>query len=1026
MNLAEFSIKNQLLSVIVILLMLVGGWDAYQNMSRFEDPEFTIRTAVIFTQYPGASPEEVAREVSEPLETALQQMQEVKDISTISSAGLSEITVDIKFDFSKSKEDLQIIWTKLRNKVKDAERSLPQEASTPIVNDDFGDIYGLSYLITGDDYSPAELRTYAKQLQKEILQVEGVGKVQLAGEHKEAIFVEISRENTAVLGVSIQKLYDILKQQNSVVSAGSVNIGDQRITIDPSGAIDSVDAIKNLLVSIGGDGKIIYLKDIANVYRGYQTPASKIIRYNGKPAIALGVSNVAGGNVVVVGEAVDKKLQEAESRRPLGMEVSEYYHQGKVVEVSVNDFMINVIAALVIVICSLLVAMGLRSALVIAFILVVTIGATLATMQIIDVPLHRISLGALIISLGMMVDNAVVITEAILVGVQQGRKKLDIAKEIVSQTKWPLLAGTLVGIIAFAPIGFAPGSTAEYTGDLFWVVMIALLFSWILAMTITPLVCYWLFPDKQAVKKVETEGVFFVKYRQLLRWSLRFRGVVIGAVVGLFVLSIWGAQFMTQGFFPQSTSPQMVVDYWLPEGTRIERTEQDMKVIEDFVRDMEGVNAVQTLIGGGGIRYMLTYSSQSTNSAYGQLLVRVDDYRSINGMMSKVQTFIAQRFPEAQAKAWRFILGPGGGSAIEAEFSGADPKVLRRLANEAKAIMIADGGALSIKDDWRQPVSVIEPIYSETKGRRAGVSRKDLADAILNYYSGKQVGVYREGDDLVPIISRLPNTENASIEGIKSIQVLSTLTGKMVPIGQVTDGFRTIWRDGQIRSENRVLRIKAQSDPYPDELAASLLNRLRPQVEAIPLPDGYSFEWGGVEGNSKESSSDLMSAIPLGFLAMVLVVVISFGKIRQPLVIWLVVPLATIGVVFGLVVTGIPLEFMGILGLLSLSGLLIQNGIILVDRMDTEIDEGKPRFDAIIDSAASRVRPVVLGSFTTALGVIPLFFDAFFQSMAVVIVFGLTFATLLTLLIVPVLYATFMRVDVKESHLYIDAKEKLS
>ena len=384
-------------------------------------------------------------------------------------------------------------------------------------------------------------------------------------------------------------------------------------------------------------------------------------------------------------------------------------------------------------------------------------------------------------------------------------------------------------------------------------------------------------------------------------------------------------------------------------------------------------------------------------------------------MMPKVQAFINEQFPESQSKAWRFVLGPGGGSAIEAEFSGPDPKVLRRLAKEAKAIMIEDGGALSIKDDWRQPVSVIKPIYSESRGRRAGISRKDLADSILQYYSGKQVGVYREGNDLIPIISRLPNTENANIDGMRSIQVMSSLTGEMLPISQVTDGFNTIWRDGQIRSESRVFRIKAQSDPYPDELAASLLKRIRPQIEDIALPDGYDFEWGGEEGASKESNGDLMSTIPMGFLAMVLVVVISFGRIRQPLVIWCVVPLAAIGVVFGLVITGIPLEFMGILGLLSLSGLLIQNGIILVDRMDTEIDEGKPRLDAIVDSAASRVRPVVMGSFTTALGVIPLFFDAFFQSMAVVLVFGLSFATLLTLIIVPVLYATFMRVDAKET-----------
>jgi multidrug efflux pump subunit AcrB len=1021
MNLAEFSIKNQLLCVIAILLALVGGWNAYQTMPRFEDPEFTIRSAQIFTQYPGASPEQVALEVSDPLETAIQEMQEVRSISTVSSAGLSEIRVEIKYGFSESKEALQIIWTKLRNKMNDAQASLPSEARTPIVNDDFGDVYGLSYLITGDDFSYAELRTYAKDLQKDILQVKGVGKVQIAGVQDEAIFIEISSETTASLGLSIEKLYDILKQQNSVVFAGNVDIGNQRLSIDPSGDIDSVESIKNLLVSSESDGKILYLKDIANVYRDYKTPASKIIRYDGKKAIALGVSNVAGGNVVEVGKAVDQKLAESQSRRPLGIDVHEYYHQGKVVETSVNDFVLNVIAALVIVIASLLFTMGIRSALVISFILLVTVGATLTTMQIIGVPLHRISLGALIISLGMMVDNAVVITEAILVGVKKGRKKLDIAKEIVTQTKWPLLAGTLVGVIAFAPIGFAPGETAEFTGDLFWVVMIALVFSWVLALTITPLTCYWLFPDaaedetEQNQQGEEIEGAFFIRFKKLMRWALHSRWLVISFVLGIFALSIWGAQFMTKGFFPRSTSPQMVVDIWLPEGTKIEHTEKYMIEIEAFVSQMEGVNAVQTLIGGGTIRYMLTYGSESANSSYGQLLVRVDNYKEIDGMMPIVQDFIAKNYPEAQVKAWRFVLGPGGGSALEAEFSGPDPVVLRRLANQAKTIMKADGSALSVKDDWREPVSIIQPLYSESKARQAGVSREDLSEAIASFYNGKKVGTFKEGTDLIPIISRLPGSEVASINHIKSIQVTSSITGKTVPILQVTDGFKTVWRNGKLRSEDRIFRIKAQSDPLPGELAASLLGRIKPQIEAIDIPNGYEFEWGGEAGSSEESSSDLMSTIPLGFLAMVLVVVALFGKIKQPLVIWSVVPLAMIGVVFGLVVTGVPLEFMGMLGLLSLSGLLIQNGIILVDRMDTEIDEGKPRFDAIVDSAASRVRPVVLGSFTTALGVIPLFFDAFFQSMAVVIVFGLSFATVITLLFVPVLYATFLNVDAKET-----------
>jgi len=1016
MNIAEYTIKNKVLSVIVILLTLFGGWSAYQNMARFEDPEFTIRIAQVFTSYPGASPLEVAEEVTEPLERVIQQMQEVDVIESASSAGISELKVEIKYEFSPTKADLQIIWAKLRNKIKDAENALPPGAGTPMVYDDFGDVYGLYYFITGDGYTPAELRRYAKELQSELLQVEGVAKVGLAGELREAIFVEVSRKNAAALGVSINNIYNILAQQNAVVAAGDVVIGDQRIIIDPSGAIDSVDAIQNLLVSGSADGKIIYLKDIANVWRGYQTPPDKLMRYNGQPAIALGVASVLGGNIVKIGQAVDKKIAEAESRRPLGIELHEYYHQGKTVDASVQDFMINVVAALIIVIVTLLIFMGLKSAVVIGAILLLTIFATLATMQIVDIPMHRISLGALIIALGMMVDNAIVVTEGILVGVQQGRNKLDIAKEIVAQTKWPLLGGTLVGIIAFAPIGFAPGNTAEYTNHLFWVILISLLFSWAFALTLTPLFCYWLFKEPPALSEhtARQENAFFRNYRRLIGQSLKNRTLVVSAVVTLFVVSVWGFQFVKPGFFPTSTTPQMVVDYWLPQGTAIARTQQDVQKLETFISQISGVNAVQSSIGAGGIRYMLVYGSESPNSSYGQILARVDDYKSIDELMPKIQDYVNENFPNAQAKVWRFVLGPGGGSKIEATFKGPDPQVLRHLANQAKAIMIADGGALSIKDDWRQPVSVIEPIYSASKGRRAGVSREDLASALQTNFSGKSVGVYREGDDLLPIISRAPANERMGINDITNIQVLSSTTGKSVPIAQVTDGFRTVWRDGQLKRENRVWTIKAQSDPYPDELPAELLSRVRPAIEAIELPDGYTLEWDGEYGDSKESNENLASTIPLGLLVMVLVVFILFGTVRQPVVIWLVVPLALIGVVAGLVATGTPMEFVAILGLLSLSGLLIKNAIVLVDQMNVEIKKGKPRHDAVIDSATSRVRPVMMGTLTTVLGVIPLFFDAFFKSMAVVLVFGLSFATVLTLIIVPVLYAIFFKINAEE------------
>ena len=1016
MNLAEFTIRNKVLSVIVILLTVVGGWNAYKDMPRFEDPEFTIRSAQIIVQYPGASPLEVAEEVTEALERAIQQMQEVDSVRSVSSDGIAEIMVDIKYESSPTKADLQLIWAKLRNKVNDAQQSLPPGAGTPIVYDDFGDVYGLYYFLTGEGYTPAELRRYAKDLQSDLLQVDGVAKISIDGTLSEAIFVEISRENAAALGVSISNIYNILAQQNASVASGEVTAGDRRLVIDPSGAIDSVESIENLLVSTAADGRVVYLGDIARVWRGYQTPPRKLYRFKGEPAVAFGISAVLGSNIVKISQNVDAKIAASESRRPIGIELHEFYHQGSIVDTSVQNFVINVIAALAIVIVTLLIFMGLKSATVIGAILLLTIFATLATMSASGIPMHRISLGALIIALGMMVDNAIVVTEGILVGVKRGDKKLEIAKSIVDQTKWPLLGGTLVGIIAFAPIGFAPGSTAEYTGHLFWVILISLGFSWLFAVTLTPLFCFWLFKEEASAADDQdtSDGALLRTYKTFMSGALRKRPLVIAGVVAVFAVSVWGFQFVKSGFFPASTTPQFVVDYWLPQGTAISRTQQDIAEIEQFVAGLDGVNTVQTSIGGGGVRFMLVYSPESGNSSYAQLLVRVDDYKLIDGLMPQIQAHIDERYVDAQAKVWRFMLGPGGGSKIEATFKGRDPAVLRELADQAKRIMADDGGALSIKDDWRQPVSVIEPIYSPSKGRRAGVSREDLANALLTVYSGKSVGVYREGDDLVPIVSRAPDRERQDVADMRNVQVLSSATGVTVPIGQVTDGFRTVWRDGRLKKEDRIWTIKAQSDPYPEELASELLGRIRPDIEAIELPDGYSLEWDGEYGDSQESNDSLAQTLPLGLTAMVLTVFILFGTVRQPVVIWLTVPLALIGVVIGLLVTGFPLEFMGILGLLSLSGLLIKNAIVLVDQTDFEITEGIPRFDAVIEAAASRVRPVMMGALTTVLGVIPLFFDAFFQSMAVVLVFGLSFATLLTLVVVPVLYAMFFRIGAEE------------
>lgn len=1017
MNLTKYSIKYPLTCIIAILLSLIGGWLAYEKMPRFEDPEFTIRLAKVITEYPGASPEEVMNEVTEVLETEVQQLSEVKTVTSESSSGLSELTVEIKFEDSPTKKDLQIVWTKLRNKMDDAQRKLPPGAGPIIVNDDFGDVYGIYYLLTGEGYSLTEILSYAEDLRLDILEVKGVGKVTITGEQDEVIYVEISRENAAALGVSLNNIYNVLEQQNTMSSAGNMKIDNQRIQIQPTGGISSVESIGNLIIGDQSGGNIMRLKDVATITRGYLDPIEKVIRYDGAPAIGIGIANVSGFNVVQMGKDIDEKLKQVADLRPIGIELQEYYHQGKVVDVAINDFAMNVFSSLAIVFVTLLVFMGFRSGIVMGATVLITMAATLLIMWLGGIPMHRISLGALVVSLGMLVDNGVVITDGILEGVKAGKNKIDVAIDVAKSNMKPLLGGTLVGIIAFAPIGFAPGDTAEFTNSLFWVVMIALSLSWLFAFTITPLFCYWLFPNaKQDGKNAAKlpKGRFLQYYEKLIRKILDNKIITVASVLIIFLLSMWGFQFVKNGFFPASVSPQIVLDYQLPEGTDISQTEQDLLKLESYVMEIEGVTNVQTIIGGTTIRYMLVYDSGSNNSAKGQLLIKVDDYRKSDQIIPMLQSYVDNNFPDGLGKAWKFRMGPGVGSKIEAVFSGPDAEVLRGLANEAKAIMIADGEAILVKDDWGRATSYIEPVFSQSKAERVGITRKEFSDALQSNFSGKQRGTFREGDDLIPIVFRAPESERSNTSDMSSIQILSPATNKMVPLGQLLDGLNIKWRDSRLLREDRVLTIKAQSDPALGVLADDLFNRLKPQIENIPLPDGYSLKWDGEFGSSAEAQEALSISIPVGFLAMVLVVVILFNKIRQPVIIWSVVPLGLIGVVFGLVLTGTPLEFMGMLGLLALSGLLIQNSLVLVDNIDNLIAEGMPRADALVTSASSRLRPVMMGAFTTVLGIIPLYFDAFFQSMTVVLAFGLSFATLITLLITPVLYALFFRIKTTE------------
>jgi multidrug efflux pump subunit AcrB len=1008
MNIAEYAIQKKTITLVLTVLLLGGGLFSYERLGRFEDPEFTIKESLILTYYPGALPLEVEEEVTDVIETAVQQMPQLKKVTSLSRAGQSIIIVEMKDKYDK--HTLPQVWDELRRKVRDVQSSLPPGVQPSIVKDDFGDVYGIFFAVTGDGYSYQEIKDYVDFLKRELLLVPGVAKIDIWGAQQEAIFVEISRARLSQLGISLESISNTLEQQNLVTYAGRVKVGSEYVLIHPTGEIDSVQEIGELLINDKDSDKLIYLKDVATIKRDYLNPPGTLLRFNGTPGLAIGISSVSGGNVVTLGKAVKAKLKALEAQSPLGMNFGIISYQSDTVEKEVNGFVNSFLSALAIVIFVLLIFMGLRSGLLIGGILVLTVCGTVIIMDIYDIDLHRISLGALIIALGMLVDNAIVVTEGILVRIQTGMDRLKAAKEVVKQTMWPLLGATVVAILAFAAIGLSQNAAGEFTRALFQVILISLLMSWILAITVTPLFCvYFLKSDTQHVGQDPYRGILYQIYKVFLRISIRLRWLTITLMLGLLFLAIYGFGLLEDSFFPGSTRPQFMINYWRTEGTDIRATNEDLKQIEKHLMGVEGIESVTTFVGAGALRFMLVYQPEKDYSSYGQLLVTVDDYRRIDSMIPEVRQYLENNFPDAEPKIKKFRLGPGAGAMIKARFSGPDPVVLRQLSEQAQAIMREDGGAIEIRDDWRQRVKVLRPQFAEAQARLVGISRYDVSHTLEAAFTGTQVGIYRENNKLLPIISRPPEEERMDVGNIEDIQIWSSGAKQSIPLRQVVSGFTTEWQDAIIHRYNRKRTITPQCDPKVGN-ASVVFERIRPKIEAIELPLGYELEWGGEYEDSRDAQTALAAGLPISFLLMVLIVIFLFNALRQPLIIWLCVPLAIIGVAPGLLLTGESFGFMALLGFLSLSGMLIKNAVVLIDQIDLEIKEGKPEYDAILDSSVSRLRPVTMAAITTVLGMVPLFFDAFFKGMAVTIMFGLTFATVLTLIVVPVLYAIFFRV----------------
>jgi multidrug efflux pump subunit AcrB len=1024
MNPGEFSVKNNRMVLMAMAMAIVGGLIAYLNMGRLEDPEFTIKTALIITPYPGASAEEVAQEVSNPIESACQRLGQLDYVTSESTRGRSLVSVRIKARYDKN--SLPQVWDELRRKVADVQSQLPPAVrGQSMVIDDFGDVYGIFLAVTGEGFSYPEQRRYVEFLRRELLQVTGVKSIALFGEQREVVFLEISRQRLAQLRLNEELIYSKLQERNIAADGGRIRVGDEHIPLDPTGAFASADDMLELVIGSDQTGRQLRLRDIATVQRGDQDPPRRLLRYDGKLAIGLGISTVPGGNVVKMGQAIRQKLDQIKSNQPIGMEIGEINFQPQAVAQATSEFMFNLGKAVTIVFVVLIVTMGRKTGLIIGLVLFITIMATFLVMYMKgDLLMERISLGALIIALCMLTDNAIIVIEGIKVGIESGRKKIEVVREVVAENQWPLFGATAIGVIAFAAIGLSQDSTGEYTNSLFWVILIALSLSWVSSVTVTPVLSYMMFKPVAGSGASESsdpyKGLAFRIYRKLLILALRFRWAVVILCLLAFVAAGFGFRKVDQSFFPPATRPQFMVDVFLPASTHIRQTEAVASDIQRYIQSQPNVTHVTSFVGGGGLRFLLVYSPENENPAYVQFLVDVDDSRKIQGLVTGIQKELDENYPNANAIAKKFLLGPGDGGRIQIRFSGPDSAKLRELGDQAMKVLEDYGQALCIRSDWRERVKAIRPEVLDLQARRNGITRVEVARALESSFEGRAVGFYREPGDagagifpqetrLLPIIARPPLSERQDVGAINSLQIWSPVAGRMIPLNQVTARSEVVWEDPVVVRRDRFPTLTVHADPRSG-LPSQLRDRVKTKIEQIELPPGYALQWGGEYEDSGRARAALAEPLPYVLALMVFIVVCLFNSFRTTLLIWLIIPMVIIAVTSGLLLTRMPFGFMALLGVLALGGELIKNQIVVLSKVLTLIGKGTPPYQALLDAGTTKMRPVCMVVLTTVLGMIPLVTDPFFGSMAVCIMFGLSFAAVLSLIVTPVLYAIFFRI----------------
>lgn len=1008
MTITEYSMRHRTIVWFVLALFVVGGVWAFMKMGKKEDSTFVIKSAVVTCSYAGATPYEVEQLISEPVARELQSMRRIKKITSESYYGLSKIVVEL--EPSTRAEQIPQLWDELRRKVTNISSQLPAEAGPIVVNDDFGDVYGLYYALVADDgFSWDEIREWAQRIKTEVVTLDGVQKVALQGEQQPVVNIYITRSTLANFAITPEMIISAIAQQNQIVNTGEVGAGEMRIRILEQGVYTSIDDIAAQMLT-AADGKQFRLSDVARIEQDYASPPSVVMKVDGRRAIGFGLSSESDADVVRLGAEVRRVLERIEAQMPVGLEIETLYPEDEIAREANLSFMLNLLESVAIVVVVIMLAMGLRSGALIGSSLLFTIGGTMLCMYMLGEGINRTSLAGFIIAMGMLVDNAIVVVDNALKASSAGQSLRQSLIPSADAPKWGLLGATLIAVFSFLPLYLAPSAVAEIVKPLFVVIALSLLLSWVLALTQVPLFGLYVLREDDAAGATRSMAWF----DHLLGRALHHRWAVVAGTVALFVGAVVVMGAMPQNFFPQLDKPYFRADVILPEGYDIATTEQNLDRMSEWLRLQPEVVRVSTTAGSTPLRYYLASGSTSMRPNFGNLLVEVDDHRSTAKVKERFDRFVGEQCEDVWLRSSLFKLSPVPDATIEIGFVGSDVDTLLRLTSEVERIMQSMPEATNVRNSWGNRIPTWLPIYSQIKGQRIGVGRSRMAQWITLATDGYALGEYRRGDEFLPILLKDEDVEGYNLSNLQSMPIFSQ-SGRVYSIEQASSRFDFDFRTGVVKQYNRQRVMKAQCDPAVGVNTQRLFERIAAEVERqITIPEGYTMKIFGEQESAAESNEALGRNMPLALVLIFVVLLLLFDNFRDPIVILLMIPLIFIGVVAGLLLTGNQFDFFSLLGLLGLVGMNVKNAVILVSSIVEQREAGLSPYDAVCQAARGRLIPVLLASVTTILALIPLLFDSLFASMAATIMGGLLVATVLTMVVLPVVYAIFYNIKPSE------------